>query len=123
MRIRAALLGLSVFLAACSTATVSSEAQMSPQSVVENFFSLYMSGDKATALALVDEDSRAIVQGQLEGMESEGWVYKSVSVESTDGNEVTVQMEISIDGDEDSGTDQVEVLEKDGKWWIVDLPS
>jgi hypothetical protein len=124
MRLRAALLcSLGLLLVACSSAGVPADAQSSPEKVVESFFSSYMAGDRDAALSLVEADSRALLDGQLEGMESEGWVYNSVTVQSTDGNEVTVQMELTIDGEEDSGTDQVEVVEQDGKWWIVDLPS
>ncbi len=124
MRLRAALLcSLGLLLVACSSASMPADAQSSPEKVVESFFSSYMAGDRDSALSLAHEDYRSMVEGELEGMESEGWVYKSVTVESTDGNEVTVQMEITIDGEEDSGTDQVEVVEQDGKWWIVDLPS
>lgn len=96
--------------------------QSSAETVVESFFALYMNGDREEALALVEEDSRAILDGILEGVESEGWEYTKVEVESVEGNEVTVYMEIDIAGESDTGTDQVEVVEMDGKWWIVDLP-
>lgn len=124
MRFRALVLSLgALFLVACSSAGAPTDAQTSPEKVVNAFFSLYMAGDRSAALDLVAADSRDLLDGELSGMESEGWVYKSVSVESVEGNEVTVQMDITIDGDEDTGTDQVEVVEQDGKWWIVDLPS
>lgn len=96
--------------------------QSSAETVVESFFALYMNGDREEALALVEEDSRAILDGILEGVESEGWEYTKVEVESVEGNEVTVYMEIDIAGESDTGTDQVEVVEADGKWWVVDLP-
>lgn len=96
--------------------------QSSAEAVVESFFALYMNGDREEALALVEEDSRAILDGILEGVESEGWEYTKVEVESVEGNEVTVYMEIDIAGESDTGTDQVEVVEADGKWWVVDLP-
>lgn len=125
-----------VFLAGCSgapstevegdteteTQTQVEADQSSPEAVVESFFALYMNGDREEALALVEEDSRAFLDGMLEGLESEGWEYTRVDVESVEGNEVTVYMEIDISGEMDSGSDQVEVVEADGMWWVVDLP-
>lgn len=96
--------------------------QSSAEAVVESFYALYMNGDREEALALVEPDSRDILDGILAGLESEGWEYTKVEVQSAEGNEVTIYMEIDIDGEMDDGTDQVEVIEVDGKWWIVDLP-
>lgn len=135
MRSRLLLLATATaFLVGCSTTTPTETEvdvetqteiqadQSSAEAVVESFFALYMNGDREEALALVEEDSRAILDGILEGVESEGWEYTKVEVESAEGNEVTVYMEIDIEGESDTGTDQVEVVEADGKWWIVDLP-
>lgn len=96
--------------------------QSSAEAVVESFYALYMNGDREEALALVEPDSRDILDGILAGLESEGWEYTKVEVESAEGTEVTIYMEIDIEGEMDTGTDQVEVVEMDGKWWIVDLP-
>ncbi len=55
-------------------------------------------------------------------MEAEGWEFQKVEVLSVEGNEVTVSFELTVEGESDEGTDQVEVVEQDGQWWIVSIP-
>lgn len=121
MRFRSALLCLmGLLLASCSSAGVSSDAQTSPEKVVAAFYSV-VNTDQSAALQLVAADARTDVQTKLDKMKD--WTFQNVVVKSVDGDEVTVSMDIVIDGETDSGTDQVTVTEDNGTWWIMDIPS
>ena len=112
----------SVILTACQSAP-SADSQSSATAVVEAFYGAMVAGDTGLALQYVAPAVVDTEDFQSTWDEVSGWTWNSVTVQSVDGSEVTIEMSITVEGEEDSGTDQVEVTEKDGKWWITDLPS
>lgn len=123
MRFRAALLCLlGLLLVGCSSAGAPADAQTSPEKVVMAFYDLVDADQNAAALELVAPDAQTLVQGSMDEMEREGWDLQKVEVISTDGNLVKISLEILVDGEIDSGTDDVVVVEQDGKWWIAGIP-
>lgn len=96
-------------------------AQSSAEEVVTHFYASLMQEDESTAMTYVAPEYKGDVQEALDSIEEEGWIFNEVKVLSTEGNEVTVSFDITVEGENDTGTDQVEVLEQDGKWWIVEI--
>jgi len=96
--------------------------QASPESVVESFYSV-VEEDPDLALTLIDEETKKTDRFVRTFDKVSKWHYVSVDVLGYEAPYVDVKFEIEFDGDVDSGTDQAEVVEKNGKWWIVDLPS
>lgn len=116
------LMSLSLMLAGCGGGSTAPEgSQDSPEQVVNAFYTAFMQ-DPDSALIYVDPEvvDTEDFQGNWEEMST--WTFTKAEVVSTDGNEVTVDIEVMIEGETDGGTDQVEVVEKDSKWWIVSLP-
>ncbi|MFA5946394.1 MAG: hypothetical protein WC813_00010 [Patescibacteria group bacterium] len=95
--------------------------QSSPEAVVTTFMNAIKNQDKASAKAVADPDSDIAKQFD------EGWsdVIKvpltAFTIKKVDGNTVNVDMVLSVDGETRNTTNGVQVVEKNGKWFIVDL--
>lgn len=95
--------------------------QSSPEAVVNTFMNAIKSQDKASAQAVADPDS------DIAKHFDEGWTdvikvpIKSFIVKKVDGNTVNVDMTVDVDGETKTSTNGVQVIQKDGKWFIVDL--
>lgn len=105
-----------------STVAVSADAQSTPQKVVETFYSTYMQ-DRDSALALVDVDAQKADKFQRNWEKIKDWTFTKVEVVSVKEPYVKVKFTITIDGEDESGTDDVTVKLIDGKWWITEIPS
>lgn len=105
-----------------STTMIPADAQSTPEKVVQAFYAAYQQ-DRDSALALVDADAQKSDKFERSWTKIKDWTFSSVEVVSVSGNYVKVKFTIVVDGDEDSGTDDVTVKEVDGKWWITEIPS
>lgn len=111
--------------AGCSggtSATMATDAQSSPEKVVQAFYDTYMV-DPDAALALVDADAQKEGKFQRTWSEIAEWTFTSAEVVSYSDPYVKVRFTIQVEGDEDTGTDDVTVKQIDGKWWIMEIPS
>lgn len=116
------LAALTLLTTACSS-SVDPEAQTSAENVVTSFYMALQQGDETTALSYVAPEVVDTEDFKDTFAEITTWEFTSVEVLGTEGDSVDVSFTIMIDGEEDSGTDQVGVSEADGKWWIVEIPS
>ena len=123
--IAAMVLGLMVMGAGCggsSAVAIPTDAQSSPQKVVETFYAMYMQ-DRDSALTLVDADAQKTDRFQRNWEKIKDWTFTKVEVVSVKEPYVKVKFTITIDGKDESGTDDVTVKLIDGKWWITEIPS
>lgn len=97
--------------------------QSTPEATVQGFYDAMIAGDEDTALQYVDPTVAASEDFQETWEELSEWTFKSVTVGEYSDPYVEIEMTIEYEGEEDSGTDEVEVKESDGKWWIVEIPS
>lgn len=119
-----ALMLSSIILSACSGSSApTAESQASAEAVVNAFYDALEAGDTNAALEYVDPSVRDSEDFQDTWSEVSTWTFNSADVVSTDGSYVKVEFSVTIEGEEDSGTDDVTVVESDGKWWIVEIPS
>jgi len=116
------LTSLALLTAACSS-SVDPEAQTSAENVVTSFYMALQQGDETTALSYVAPEVVDTEDFKDTFAEITTWEFTSVEVLGVEGDSVDVSFTLLIDGEEDSGTDQVGVSEADGKWWIVEIPS
>lgn len=117
--------GLMFMGAGCSGASsvaISTDAQSSPQKVVEAFYATYMQ-DRNAALTLVDADAQKTDKFQRNWEKIKDWTFTKVEIVSVKEPYVEVKFTITIDGEDDSGTDDVTVKLIDEKWWITEIPS
>lgn len=95
--------------------------QSSPEAAVSTFMTAIVNQDKASAKAVADVDS------DIYENFDEGWSdvikvpLKSFVIKKVDGNTVNVEMVLSVDGETKTTTNGVDVVQKDGKWYVVDL--
>ncbi|MBI4408027.1 MAG: hypothetical protein HY565_06030 [Candidatus Kerfeldbacteria bacterium] len=108
--------------AGCGSPAVPSDAQTTPEKVVETFYQAMMAGDDNAALAVVPDDVEATDDFQDTWQEVSTWTYNAVTVGTYADGFVEVEFDVTVEGDQDSGTDQVEVKQIDGKWWVTDVP-
>lgn len=113
--------GILALLGAGCAKSTSSQNQTSAEAVVGAFLGAVQEKNQAEAKAYVDPES------ELGSNFSEAWEeigdlnLQSYSVLSTEGNEVKVEMTIEENGKTNEETETLEVTEKDGKWWIVEI--
>ncbi|HCW32900.1 MAG: hypothetical protein UT55_C0032G0008 [Candidatus Peregrinibacteria bacterium GW2011_GWE2_39_6] len=99
-----------------------SDAQSSPEKVVSAFYEAFQQSPN-NALQFVDETAQKSTDFQDSWESIQTWTFNSVEVTGFSDPWVDVKFEITIEGETESGTDQVEVKEANGKWWIVSIPS
>lgn len=119
------VVGLMFMGAGCggaSSVAIPTDAQSSPQKVVEAFYATYMQ-DRDAALALVDADAQKADKFQRNWEKIKDWTFTKVEVTSVKEPYVKVKFTITIDGEDESGTDDVTVKLVDGKWWVTEIPS
>lgn len=116
------LLGVTLTGCAATTTSTSSPDQTSPTAVVDTFYAAMEKGDKTAALAVVPDDVEATADFQDAWNEVSQWTYNDVTVGNYADGAVDVTFDITVDGDQDTGTDQVGVKQIDGKWWVTELP-
>jgi len=105
-----------------SSYTPSADAQNSPENVVKSFYEAFaVSPD--SALQFVSDEAQKNEKFQRNWEEIQTWEFTKVDVVEFSDPYVTINMELVIDGETDSSTDEAEVEEVDGKWWIVSVPS
>ncbi|MFA5946011.1 MAG: hypothetical protein WC802_03840 [Patescibacteria group bacterium] len=115
-----ALCALALLGAGCSAGTKGVD-QSSPEAVTTAFMNAIKNHDKASAQALAQPGS------DMAQHFDEGWADISrnkltgFTIKKVDGNTVNVETAISIDGESRTRTNGVQVIQKDGKWWVVDL--
>lgn len=106
-------------------AALDPSAAETPSEVVAVFYDSRIRGDDRWKEVLVPEPS-----GRLERSlkRIEDWTFIEFEVvgeepSSSGGVWVKVRFTIEIDGDRDSGTDEVELKQVDGRWRISDIPT
>jgi len=95
--------------------------QSSPEAAVNSFLTAIQKQDKTTAKSLAAPGS------DVETSFEEGWAQvtkiplTSFKVINTEEDTVNVEMKMTVEGEEKTSTNGVQVMQKDGKWYIVDL--
>jgi hypothetical protein len=117
------LLALSLFVGGCGSTGGGIIDQSSAEIAVQGFFDAMIAGDEDAALMYVDPSVASTEDFKETWEEISEWTFKRATVIGFEDPYVEIEMTIEYEGEEDSGTDEVEVKESDGKWWIVDLPS
>jgi len=98
----------------------SAPAQDSPSAVVNSFMTAVQKGDKEGARSVVD------MEGEFGQNFDDAWeeisslTVTEYTVGSVDGNEVKVEMTVEENGETDESVETFEVVERDGKWWLVE---
>lgn len=110
---------LALLGAGCSGGSPASN-QDSQQAVVNYFMSAVQSKDKDNAKAVVDTESEFYTEFDEAWDELSSLTVKSYTVGEVDGNEVEVEITIEEDGETDTDGETFDLVEKDGKWWIVE---
>jgi hypothetical protein len=116
------LFGLLLIGAGCAVGSSVVIDQSSPEAVVDTYFSLFAE-DPNSALAVVSEEAQTTSRFERNWEELQTWVYTDYKINEVRAPYVEVMMEITIEGEAESGTDEFTVEEIDGKWWITDIPS
>lgn len=106
-----------------ATTSVDPTVQETPEGVVEAFYDALMEGNKEAALQLVHPEIREEVAASSKWEEISNWNYLEVEVREVRDSYVDMYLQIEFEGEVEDGEDQAEVVEADGKWWIVDVPS
>lgn len=96
--------------------------QSTPEKAVQTFYDALHNNDDATALAVVPDDVEQTEDFKDTWSEISGWTFNSVTAESYEDSYVSVKFDVTIEGDNETGTDDVEVEQIDGRWWIVEVP-
>ncbi|EKD64102.1 MAG: hypothetical protein ACD_51C00071G0002 [uncultured bacterium] len=117
------LVPIIMLFAGCGASyTPSADAQDSPENVVKSFYEAFaVSPD--SALQFVSAEAQENEKFQRNWEEIQTWEFTKVEVVEFSDPYVTIDMEVIIDGEADSATDEAEVEEIDGKWWIVSIPT
>ena len=111
---------LALLGAGCSAGTKGVD-QSSPEAVTTTFMNAIKNHDKASAQAVVEPGSDMAQNFDAGWADISKETLTGFTVKKVDGNTVNVQEAISIDGEARTRTNGVQVIQKDGKWWVVDL--
>jgi hypothetical protein len=91
------------------------------ESAVNGFFDAVQDKDHDAAVSYIDPDSELYGEFDDAWGEIEKLDLHSYSILSKEGNELEVQLELEKDGETDTESTTVEVIEKDGSWWLVSI--
>ncbi len=95
--------------------------QSSPEAAASTFMSAIQNQDKTTAKALAAPGS-SVANDFEDGWEDvQRTPLKSFTVKGAEGDVVTVEMVLTVDGKDQTTTNDVRVVEIDGKWYVDNL--
>ena len=96
------------------------DPQGSPEAVVNTFMTAVQNKDKDTAKSVTDMDGDfgQNFDDAWQGLSSIS--LKEFKVTGVEGNEVSVDVTVEENGNVDSSSESFEVVEKDGKWFLVE---
>lgn len=96
--------------------------QSSAEAAVNGFLSGIEAGNKAKAKAYVDPASDLGQNFDKAWPDITGEInLKGHTIMSTEGDNVRVELQIEEDGKIEKDGETLQVVNKDGKWWVVDL--
>lgn len=111
---------LAILGAGCAPAAPETDVHSSQESVVNAFMTAVQAGDKEGAKAVVDTDGEFYQNFDEAWQEISSLTVDEYSIVSVDGTRVEVEMTITEDEYTDTDTEMFDVIEKDGKWWLLE---